>query len=564
MLLIVFAIPVVVFFSVFSKYYTSYQQNEFNQSFIASSLKSKSDFNLISNNCDNFYTTVMKDDNTLKFLNQLNPEPTNIDKYALFTTVLKQYQQFTASNPYIDSVMLYNVKNDYVLSTKASNYRDKFLQKDIIDKIIDNKKCRTFVSQITADGKKENIITVAYDICLNYYDRADGILIININCNSLSDNISTGYIYEDVFLISQNGDILNSYSDIFQKELNKFRNIYLNHKDEISSSSYFLQKAKNGTLCYVPIKQFNINMALYMPSKNSNKLVVSSIITLAAFIAVMMLVILIVSLYTSLNIYKNIANIISVIGISPIPGKGQTNEIKFIADSFLTVLKNNSDVEKELTDKIQLLRKSQTLALQTQINPHFIFNTLNLVNLMIIRIAKGNCAPAQIITLLSDIIYYSLNTDKFITTLDEELTYAGKYIQIEQIKYNGKFDFEFNVPEELKKYKTVKFTLQPILENCIEHGIKKLKDKKGTIKLKAYENNGLLKIVISDNGMGISYEKLCEINKRLSSDDIPTGKHIGLSNVNQRIQLIFGKEYGIKINKPNEGVQIEITHPVSL
>lgn len=313
----------------------------------------------------------------------------------------------------------------------------------------------------------------------------------------------------------------------------------------------------------MPIEDLGIFMALRISSENQKNLVSSFAVTLVLIFILILILILVFSFCTSLILYKSVANIISEVGFAPIPGKFNTNEANFISDRFLSTLKHKSDIEKELTKKVKLLKKSQTLALQTQINPHFIFNTLNLVNLMTIRIAQGNCPPAQILTLLSDIMYYSLQTDKFITTLDEELTYTKKYIQIEQIKYKNKFDFEFDIDESIRNCKIVKFTLQPILENCVEHGLKKLKDRKGMIYLKGFKNDNILNIIISDNGNGIDPQKLEEVNRRLTSDDVPSGKHIGLANVNQRIQLILEKKYGVKILPLEQGVQINITQPLS-
>lgn len=562
MLMLFFAVPVIVFIAIFSKYYISYRTNEFNQMFITSAYKSKTDFSVIANNCDNLYTTVMNDADTLNFLNQSSPEPDSIDSYELFTNILKQYQSFKIANSYIDSISLYSSNSDYILSTAASNYRKNLKESGIVDRLINDKKTRTFVSsEIDENGEIKNIITLAYDLCINSYDNPDGILIININCDNLASSISSNYIHEDVFLFSENGSILNSHPNISKKEISKFINIYRANKEQIEKS-YYLQKVDNGALCYTPISQLKITMALYVQSKNYNNILLSTAVTLIAFVILTLIVILVISLYTSLNIYKNIANVISVIGCSPMPGEKQANEINFISDSFLSVLKNVSDVENELSDKVLLLQKSQMLALQTQINPHFIFNTLNLVNLMIIRITQENCAPARIITLLSDILYYSFKTDGFITTVEEELSYTKKYIQIEQIKYNNKFNFEFEVPETLKNLKIIKFMFQPIIENCIEHGIKGLSDNEGFIKLKAYKENSFLKFAISDNGAGMSQDKLQEINQRLESSDISVGKHIGLANVHQRIQLLFGKEYGIKIIPLIKGTMIDITLPL--
>lgn len=563
MLMLSLVVPVVILLAILSKYYISYKISEFNQIFALSAYKSKSDFDLIANNCDNLYTTEINNANTLKFLNQSSPEPTSIESYILFTDVLQRYQSFIIANPHIDSVSLYCTGSDYILSTNASGYRENFYQKNIVDKLINNQKCRTFVSSTTdTDGKRKNIITLAYDLCVNSYNEPDGILIVNIDCNSLARVISSKYTHESILLFSQDGDALNSHPNFSAEEIDKISNLCRKNKEQIKQS-YFLTKAQHSVLCYIPVEQLNIIMALCVNSSSyDDKVLIPTTVTLLAIVFLTLIVILAVSLYTSLNIYSNIANIVSSIGISPIMQTNDKNEISFISNNFLSILKNSSDIEKELSDKILMLQKSQMLALQTQINPHFIFNTLNLVNLMIMRITQENCAPAKIITLLSDILYYSLKTSGFITTVDEELSYTQKYIQIEQIKYDNKFSVEIDVSENLKKCKTIKFMLQPIIENCIEHGIKRRNDNSGFIKLKIYKENNFLKFSISDNGTGIPNDKLQEINQKLKSTDVPIGKHIGLANVNQRIQLLFGDEYGVKIIPLDKGTKIEITLPI--
>lgn len=161
-------------------------------------------------------------------------------------------------------------------------------------------------------------------------------------------------------------------------------------------------------------------------------------------------------------------------------------------------------------------------------------------------------------------MHYSLKADKFITTLENELHYTQKYIEIEQIKYNNSFEFETDISDETKHCNIVKFTLQPVLENCIEHGIKKTKDRKCLIKLRTFIKNNTLYITISDNGAGITPERLDEVKRNLNSiDAVATGKHIGLANVNQRIKLIWGDEAGVKLIPLEQGLTIEISHPLS-
>ncbi|MBQ7959999.1 MAG: histidine kinase [Clostridia bacterium] len=562
-LILAFAVPMIIFFFVFFGLYNSSQQSEFNQSFVASALKSKSEFDLVANNLENYYNAAITDSNVVKFLNSANPEPVNIDNYELHTLLTNHFSAFKANNPYVDSIFIYSQKSDYVVSTRTSNYRDSFQYADIVNNCLaDNRHITTSVIN-TNEHQKIQCLTIAYPLCLNHYSHADGLLIININCNALAEYISSAYIYEDLLLFTNDVTPLAEVDGISETALTSYIEIYKANLDEINSMDYYIKRTKNSILCYVPIKDLEMTMVLHMPSENTKNLINSFALTLTALGIIMLLIILSISFYTSLVLYKSIANIISEIGIAPMPGDENENEANFISNNFLSTLKSHSNVEKELTEKIQLLKKSQTLALQTQINPHFIFNTLNLVNLMIMRITQENCAPAQIISLLSDIMFYSLKTDKFITSLDEELAYTRKYIQIEQIKYNNQFNFNFDIDESVKDCKIVKFTLQPILENCVEHGIKKLKDRKGMIQLKVFKDKELLHIVITDNGTGITPQKLEELNAKLISSEIPTGKHIGLANVNQRIQLIFGSEYGVKVIPLTQGLKIELTQPLS-
>lgn len=159
--------------------------------------------------------------------------------------------------------------------------------------------------------------------------------------------------------------------------------------------------------------------------------------------------------------------------------------------------------------------------------------------------------------------YYSLKTDKFITTLEEEIHYAEKYMQIEKIKYGKKFDYDFEIDNGLESCSIVKFTLQPILENCVEHGFKKLGSRQGMIILKAFKNGENLIISITDNGIEMTDEEIKKAAETVSSENsLLSGKHIGLANVNQRIKLLFGEQYGISPERKEQGLSVTIVQPI--
>ena len=284
------------------------------------------------------------------------------------------------------------------------------------------------------------------------------------------------------------------------------------------------------------------------------------------YFVVTVLLVILFSLVVAFSFYRSIVNIvIKTSSISEDTGvnmSSENNELMYLSDTLLNTVKNHQQIESELVEKITKLKKVQSIALQTQINPHFLFNSLNLVNGFILEECRGESKAATMLSNISDILYIALNTKEYIVTVETEVEYAKKYLEIEQIKYPEKFVVKYDISPETLDCKTVKFVLQPIIENAIEHGIKRLGDKPGVIRVTSAVMNNRLVLSVSDNGPKISDEKLAELEKRLESEEIQETKHIGLSNVNQRIKLIFGEEYGVSIFSDTYETVVDIVMPV--
>ena len=221
-------------------------------------------------------------------------------------------------------------------------------------------------------------------------------------------------------------------------------------------------------------------------------------------------------------------------------------------------------VENELTTKLSSLKKAQTLALQTQINPHFLFNTLNLINILALRLTKSDNEVTRVVSLLSGILRTSLDTNHYIVTVKDELEHLKNYLDIVLIEYENELTVDFDISDEALKYKTVKLILQPIVENCIEHAFPDSTVQNKKITVKSYVKDSNLIFEISDNGVGIGLDKLNIIRSNLASSAMPETKHIGLCNVNQRIKLIFGKDYGLAVHSDPHGTGISINLPANL
>lgn len=240
-------------------------------------------------------------------------------------------------------------------------------------------------------------------------------------------------------------------------------------------------------------------------------------------------------------------------------------------NEILTVMQNyNAMAERlnEYTEKILQYRISQKEAqikmLTYQINPHFLYNTLNTISAMA---EIENITPIVRITeSISNIFRYSLREDT-IVSLREELNYVRDYIQIQTYRFPGKFQVEYHIPEELEHIKIMKFIIQPLVENSISHGLfERAEGGRIILEARMEQDEGQMLLIVKDNGAGINRKHLEQINERLSSRRLQRtvargmdGNGIGIMNVNARIAEYYGGNCGITIySRYGEGTEAVI------
>lgn len=204
----------------------------------------------------------------------------------------------------------------------------------------------------------------------------------------------------------------------------------------------------------------------------------------------------------------------------------------------------------------------ELIALQSQINPHFLYNTLHTIYWEVIKATGNNSKPIRMIENLSSILDYSLTTPCGKVSVGDEIRYTKTYLYIQMIRYGDKFDVIWDYKENVKPVSTIKLLIQPLVENCISHGINN-KEGKGKIKIKISRKDNLLTLIIIDSGMGITTENLKEIKDKLNLG-VDNSNHIGLFNTNKRLKLTYGDNYGLRINsKLGLGTVISIKIPIS-
>ncbi len=228
-----------------------------------------------------------------------------------------------------------------------------------------------------------------------------------------------------------------------------------------------------------------------------------------------------------------------------------TNELEYILNNIKSTRNSKQHLEDELENRVKQLDRAQAMALQAQINPHFLFNTLEMINWKAIEIANGKNEASKMLTLLSKQLKSAMEIDHFLIPLSQEIAYAQNYITIMEYRYINMFQVVWDIDEKCMAYKVLKMILQPLFENAIYHGIKP-KRSMGEIKVSVMIEGNSMVILIQDNGVGIGVDELKALCEDIDETEVIPEEHIGLKNVNLRIKLIFGAQYGLTIESQKE------------
>ncbi|WP_070000665.1 cache domain-containing sensor histidine kinase [Cellulosilyticum sp. I15G10I2] len=234
--------------------------------------------------------------------------------------------------------------------------------------------------------------------------------------------------------------------------------------------------------------------------------------------------------------------------------------VSHLAKSFNAMVSRIKELMHEIVIEQDDKRKKELEALQSQINPHFLYNTLD----SIIWLAESDKIEEAImmITALSRFFRIGISSGRNIITVREELEHARNYLAIQKIRYKNKFEFNIKTDEEALNAKTLKLILQPLIENALYHGIEYILEK-GEINISVKVDADKLIYEISDNGIGMSEETRLKLFDK--EQEIKTkGSGVGVKNVNERIKLYYGQDYGMQVeSKLEEGTTIYIKIPLT-
>lgn len=450
-----------------------------------------------------------------------------------------QYKQITDSLDPIFSSLKYLHSDIKVLSIYTDNITVNHGDTIMPIKNISNKPWYKSVLSSTDtkwifDANTKKIIAAKKMPLLNRAN-INSVLIMEINRDSLFSNFKGAN--DDnfgIFILDGNKNVVFDYQK-FQTENRKYRLNYQKVKN-IDKSKYITIKDQSNKLEW--------QMLLYYPTSFDSSKVKGIIIIIMLILLLFMLATLLAIIFTSKlitgrikNLEKNI-NQVEEGNFDVVVVSDDKDEIGGLIRGFSHMVSELKYLIEEVYESKLHQKEYEMRALQQQINPHFLYNTLSMINFKALEVGEEDIS--RVTLALSAFYRTSLNRGKNYCSIDAELNNMRSYLSIQEIMHDYNFDVEIDIDEKIRKYETINLILQPIVENSIVHGIDLLEDRKGKIKIYATEDDEGIYIMVEDNGIGM--EK--KVMERMLSQN---SKGYGIRNVNERIKLYYGQEYGLHV-----------------
>ncbi len=378
--------------------------------------------------------------------------------------------------------------------------------------------------------------------------------------NNLSSNSSVAYIVNERDSMVATTDLALSGTYHFD---------YHTVQESVMSSNNFVMKRILGEDVYAGfnrIQNTNWYMVVAIPSK---PLILKSRIFMGLFVLIYLVCILAAFLIATI-LSRSLTNRLSTVinqmtqcrlGLpAALPDSNMQDEIGELVDSYNYMSHMIRDLVEEQARAAEDLRIAEFNSLQAQMNPHFLYNTMDMINWL------SQQGRSQEVTMaiqhLSRFYKLTLSRKLSLSTIQDELEHVSIYVELQNMRFDDTIDFIVDMPDSLMEHAIPKLTFQPVVENCILHGIMEKEEKTGTIVLTGWMEDDCIVILISDDGVGIPQEKLTHIlsEKKIAAGS--SGSSIAVYNTHRRLQLMYGAEYGLTYRStPGEGTEVEIRIP---
>ena len=516
---------------------------------------------------DKLSKIFLLDDNIQQFL-QDNYNISEFDNITIQKSIVENIGQFISNYDYLNSIFIFNDNKTGIGASERStsiirkdNGKSDYFESKIYKKvkaaypkaILEGGISQDFYNNYQPLGKTF-LISVARVVKSTYEPRSSGILVFNINEKNISSIYANSTRSTDgsMFIVDENGKIISSSDN---NNIGKVYNMFSAIDMKKVYGSFTADKSS--TLIqgvYYKMKDINLYLVEEIPLQYFTKDIivlkrVIAIVLIVSFFAISIVTIFwLRKLTRPLNIIAAKMREVSRGSLGLTFSRIPKNEFGIVIKRFNEMSLSIVDLIKKNDEIQEQKRKLEIETLQSQINPHFLYNTLNMIKWMAAGMKAKNIVDCVIA--LGNMLKPLFKSSEPMCSVKEEMEYIENYLKIINWRFNNNVDFTFNIEECFLVYKIPRFIIQPIIENSITHGI----DKQGNkihINIDIYSDGNTLQLIVFDTGTGIEAQKIKEINNILQNSE--NGKwsnfkgSIGLSNVNRRIRLNFGTNYGVTI-----------------
>lgn len=481
--------------------------------------------------------------------------PGFVDLYNgnLYKDILKSINMYMDVNSYIDSVYIYSESNPSVINNQTGSTTGEEEEKEWYRAF---KQTNGMVSSVVPRVRSSNfpyIISVVRPVSLNRIDPI-GAIVVNMDSSRLNKQIGqVSTAAENLFVIGTDGTII--YNNDLSLTAASMANVPLLSGISLDGGYFQIKTSVEGKESIVTGMLAESEARWYVSVVPMETFRQRFEMMKHLYILLILLGVggsIVIAFFISYRAFSPINTIISIIehGEELQQGKRlklKTNEVRYIIDSIVKIIYSNKVFAKELEQRLTLLNKAQAVALQSQITPHFLFNTLENINMKAIRQGgEEDNAVSSMLSHLSEMLRIVMDAQTQLIPISEEVAHARHYVEIMKARYQDKIEVNWSLQPELYDFMITKISIQPLIENAIQHGLR-ARRRKGTIDVSGrLEEDGIV-IVVADNGAGMSAAEAERQNERIAGGYLFDKEHIGLGNVNQRIRLIFGSHYGVRI-----------------
>lgn len=500
---------------------------------------------------------------TIQMKKAFNEKSVTLDSLRNIENLSLYFQNLIFTDPYIENIYVYydNSYNRMFLPQRGSMQTVFNSDEQNIIETYKNSGTKDFWMEIkrkTVPGSTASIdsLVIYQRLYTRFANKPVGMVAFEYNLNKMEQYFQTllQYSSQTIYLIDSGRNVIytNSKSDNPAAELDNI-DTTLTSKEELHlfdielndmyQKAAYLKSARNNGLTYITFTPSN---EIYKTTRS-----LSGTYMLLMFSGIFLSFVL--AFYKTNKEYRYLSNIIDIFSnpetsqqhFDQMPRKAG-NPFEYIMLNIIKLFLEQKYLKVQASERDYKLQILKMQALQHQINPHFLHNTLNTIYWEAIRMTSSENSCSTMVSNLSSVMRYSVGDPQENVKIKEELGYLKTYLDIMKIRYTDKFEIIYRVDESCTIYPIKKMILQPIVENSIYHGIKE-KDEKGRIYVGIRRIHTSILFYILDNGVGIPLEKLLKLQRQLHTHSDITSSHIGLTNTNLRLTMTYGAKSRLRI-----------------